>query len=516
MTKIQLVVLMIGTIALMFVLLALQLLAPGEIIDETAAGGAHIVLSVDQGMLFAPGACVTVRWQVDHIQAVYFDDFPTIGKSFKQVCTDTQMLPVLRVKFQDGTSQDYQPQVKFLVEQPATWLLGYGAVLLVILSLAVSLHRPSAAVTEASGRRTPRLVLIFAAIGLIVSIFAGGALLLEVGLRAYFGSYGTRTEKTTYLFSRAEIQTQNDSMTLPFVGFAPSPDFPGHNQLGYRGEDIQVPKPAGVYRIVVLGDSSTYGARVPYDQTYPADLQKILRADYGYKNLEVVNGGVPIYMSWNMVMDLIFRVTELQPDLVIVYAGWNDLGSREQSPDCYNTPDPFLGLAGNYFVRAQPADVSPLALSRFLAVGFGWMPAPTSENVSYASPGFECSPQIASEIFQNLEANPPVYFERNLREMSSVAKSFGSKIMFMTWAYNKNSPFVSEDRRVGIAEHNVVTTRVAQETGAIFFDYAPIASTDKASWADVPHLSILGGEQQAEKMAQFLIDHDVITQQPGT
>ncbi len=83
--------------------------------------------------------------------------------------------------------------------------------------------------------------------------------------------------------------------------------------------EVQVPKPDGVYRIVAMGGSSTYGTPNPYDETYPYYLQQVLRDDYGETNVEVVNDGVPGYTSWHNLVDLSTRVLTLDPDLVILY-----------------------------------------------------------------------------------------------------------------------------------------------------------------------------------------------------
>ena len=67
MTKLRIVVSLLSLIPLILVILALQLLAPGDRIDQTGADGAHIVFAADQHMVAAPGTCIYVRWQVDHI-----------------------------------------------------------------------------------------------------------------------------------------------------------------------------------------------------------------------------------------------------------------------------------------------------------------------------------------------------------------------------------------------------------------------------------------------------------------
>jgi lysophospholipase L1-like esterase len=505
------VIILLSAIVLILVFLALQLLTPGEKIDQTVSDNAHIVFSADHGMVFAPGACVTLRWQVDHIREVRFDDQSAVGQDVESVCGTSQTTHILHVEFQDGTSQDYSLQVKFLVEQPATWLLGCTALLLGLVSLYVAISHSSPTAVWTSAIQSPWQIRVFAGIGLLLSGVLLALLLLEFSLRLYFGQFGTLQEKQSYLYSRDEIQAQrSSSLLLPFVEHGLSPYFPGHNTLGYRGDEIQVPKPSGVYRIVALGDSATYGSFVTYDKTYPYDLQQALRNDYGYKNVEVINAGVPSYTTWNMLLDLAFRISELQPDLVIVDAGWNDLGARELSPDCYNSPSPLLGIEPARQISVQTGELSRSAFYRLLAIAFGWMENPAHASESVIASPLQCTSQVASEIPQNLQANPPVYFERNLRELIGVSNVLGIRIMLMSQAYNVNVPYFPEFRRPAIIQHNAITARVAQENGVLFFDYAALAPTDKNSWVDAVHLTTRGSLEQARDVAKFLVDHNVI------
>lgn len=79
------------------------------------------------------------------------------------------------------------------------------------------------------------------------------------------------------------------------------------------------PKAPGEFRIVVLGDSYTVGGQVPYEQTFPAVLERDLRGA-GYSNVRVVNAGVGGYTTFNESGLLREDVSWLQPDLVVVAA----------------------------------------------------------------------------------------------------------------------------------------------------------------------------------------------------
>lgn len=89
------------------------------------------------------------------------------------------------------------------------------------------------------------------------------------------------------------------------------------NSLGFRGAERSATKPADVFRIVVIGGSTTYGASVNDDQTYPAVLQRLL--DDGSKGrFEVWNGGVSAYTLSQKVAYAEEVSKRYAPDLLII------------------------------------------------------------------------------------------------------------------------------------------------------------------------------------------------------
>ncbi|NLV46684.1 MAG: SGNH/GDSL hydrolase family protein [Candidatus Hydrogenedentes bacterium] len=96
------------------------------------------------------------------------------------------------------------------------------------------------------------------------------------------------------------------------------------NSRGFRDEEVTVPKPPGIYRIVCIGGSTTVeGPR--NDLTYPKILQQLLRKHFNTDIIEVVNCGV----DGGSIRGQVFRYDEclaLEPDLVIHYNYVNDTG----------------------------------------------------------------------------------------------------------------------------------------------------------------------------------------------
>ena len=96
------------------------------------------------------------------------------------------------------------------------------------------------------------------------------------------------------------------------------------NEQGLRGEETSVSKPAGVFRVLCLGDSSTFGCNVPLKQTYPYLLERLLRQRNPQRSIEVLNAGVPGYSSYQGMRALETWLADYQPDLVVAYFGIHD------------------------------------------------------------------------------------------------------------------------------------------------------------------------------------------------
>jgi len=107
---------------------------------------------------------------------------------------------------------------------------------------------------------------------------------------------------------------------------------PGVNALGFRGDEIPVPKPPGVYRIAFLGDSVIA-------EGYPTVVERILNETYAeagqaFESAELAVHG---YTSHQGVALSEMYGTVLEPDLVVVQFGWNDHWQAYGSIDAEKT-----------------------------------------------------------------------------------------------------------------------------------------------------------------------------------
>lgn len=107
----------------------------------------------------------------------------------------------------------------------------------------------------------------------------------------------------------------------------PSAEFKGMsiNSKGFRGPEFSEEKCQDVYRIINMGDSSTFGVGVPYADLHSALLTDMLNGQaQPHKRYEVINAGVPGYSSLQGLRYLKAEVIKYKPDIITVSYGLND------------------------------------------------------------------------------------------------------------------------------------------------------------------------------------------------
>ena len=158
-------------------------------------------------------------------------------------------------------------------------------------------------------------------------------------------------------------------MPDPYTGYAHKPLSKGSypngipaiaNSQGLRDDEVEIPKPPGVFRILALGDSFTVGANVEQEDAYPQVLERLLN-DSGRGRIEVVNAGVGGWSPFQYAQFLDNYGLRYEPDLVLVglFVG-NDIFVDRFAPD--QTMTAVLGRR-----VSQSAADNPLIAARVFA-----------------------------------------------------------------------------------------------------------------------------------------------------
>lgn len=154
-------------------------------------------------------------------------------------------------------------------------------------------------------------VILSRAILIILGLVLGVAT-LEIGLRIL------HLEKDTFwqpheLYGWAHIPNRE--------GWWFSPEFQVKvkiNSKGLREREIPYTKPAGVTRILVLGDSMTEAIQVPLESTFTYLLEAQLNQRAGTNQFQVINAGVSHYGTDNELLYFQYEGYKYQPDIVIL------------------------------------------------------------------------------------------------------------------------------------------------------------------------------------------------------
>jgi len=137
------------------------------------------------------------------------------------------------------------------------------------------------------------------------------------------------------VFKKSKLIPSTLSENLDTQHIALTREFSAHyttNSLGYRGPEFTIAKPANTYRILMLGDSITFGWGVEDDQTFSHLLPGLLNHQHQGKNLEVINAGFHDgYAVDNYYVYLKNQGLQLKPDLVILNLfPWNDISDLKE------------------------------------------------------------------------------------------------------------------------------------------------------------------------------------------
>lgn len=110
---------------------------------------------------------------------------------------------------------------------------------------------------------------------------------------------------------------------------------------GSRERFYSPQKPAGTYRIIVVGDSFTFGPRMQFDDTFPKRLERLLNLNENQPKVEVINYGVPGASTAVEARLVKHALKYFDPDLILLEVTLNDPELKD-----YHQTHPEVGKFG--------------------------------------------------------------------------------------------------------------------------------------------------------------------------
>lgn len=235
-------------------------------------------------------------------------------------------------------------------------------------------------------------------------------------------------------------------------------------------------KPAGVFRVMTLGCSTTFGWGVDDEQAYPARLEAIL-AEGGHP-VEVINGGQPGHTSFQGLWLWDRALARYQPDIVVfgyVVQDARRVAYSDRSQAMLQQNADFLKQSVLY--RSQ---LYMGLLSLWQSVQMEQKEAPTDGGVYRV---------------------PPDEYVENIRAFQARAEEVGAKFMLFGFPL---------EREGYTAEHRGILSAAASELNLPYYDPQPEFERLSAGEPlffpqDRGHANAAGLDRIARGMAQFLI-----------
>ncbi|MBP7830418.1 MAG: hypothetical protein KA248_10915 [Kiritimatiellae bacterium] len=188
---------------------------------------------------------------------------------------------------------------------------------------------------------------------------------------------------------------------------------------------IEREKPAGVVRVVVLGESAAMGDPVPAFGP-PRMLEALLALRYPGRTVEVVNAAITAISS-PVIRELARDLPALKPDVVLLYIGNNEVIGP------YG-PLTFFGRAGSDIMVRAAAALTRLRLVRCAGLAAAML-METRGPLAFQG--------LARTMDSPVSADDPRLpgmrrrFERNLRDIVAAARAAGAEVLVSTVAVNR-------------------------------------------------------------------------------
>lgn len=236
------------------------------------------------------------------------------------------------------------------------------------------------------------------------------------------------------------------------------------NELGLRNGPIR--EKGERFRILAVGDSTTFGDWVNDDETWPSQLQAILDPDAD--SIEVVNAGVSGYSAFQGLTYLEEFGLNLDPDMVLACFGRNSERTWDGISD---------------YERAEAMASSAQVLVRLIR----------QRNKSQAEQT-GARPRLTQQEFV-----------KTLTKMKELCASRGVILILVAWPTKHD--LLSADATYLRLVHETGT-----QTGTPVVDLAPVAYGDVNSFFDFIHFNAQGCRMVAETLAEYLTENGFLPQ----
>lgn len=295
------------------------------------------------------------------------------------------------------------------------------------------------------------------------------------------------------------------------------------NNVAMRAPDLNMPKPADEYRIFAVGGSTTECMFLHEDDAWPNRLQAGLN-DFD-DNIRVYNCGKSGDATVDHIELLALRLVHFQPDMVILFAGFNDLTR--------------LLFDDNRLDFDNPSDLTPkIPFWRLMATELQFPRRVYYALKKHNEQSFEVFETInlseraakarATKVSQDpLNWLDTAYYRSNLETIAGICRQHNIRLLFVTqpdswltkdsllaahhWMFGRG-PVAYPKRLVHhkLTELNEIMKQVAVNNAIPCFDAANALPPDTTVFYDDCHFNPNGSKLMAARLKDFILDNHIL------
>lgn len=306
------------------------------------------------------------------------------------------------------------------------------------------------------------------------------------------------------------------------------------NYYTFRGDLLSNPKPEDEFRIIAIGGSTTENFYLDDQETWTRILQNSLASKFKNKSIKVYGAAKSGDRMDNHIAMLAQRAIHLQPDIIILLVGVNDLLTNSTGYDPYHFPAEVELTTGRILKLFTTEFQIPRYIHKFVSNLKGvskdkdlLQRVPLKSDFKEKAAFAKSAPETSDKpVFKDKA------YKEDLKTFIGIAKlnnvqlvlitqstSWNSKVDPKTkdwhWLLYRNGKFYREDVMDQSMEMvNDITKKTGEQEKVPVYDLANNMPKSLEYFYDDVHFNVKGAKKFGEDLSKFLINNNLMTSSP--
>ena len=302
------------------------------------------------------------------------------------------------------------------------------------------------------------------------------------------------------------------------------------NNMGFRGDYLALPKPKNEFRIFMIGGSTTECFYLDDSESINAVLQHELQNHVaGTRSFKVYNAGKSGDASDDHISMLVHRIVHLQPDMIIIFAGVNDLLRSISNHDYLHFVKKTNNLEKHPFPHLLATEFQIPRRLYYAIKGISVSEQEILETITLKSDYKEKIALRKSAPISNEKPRTDTdAYSRNLKTIYGVAKAHAIQLIFMTqqstWAspidhevqnwhwllYRAGIDYREDAMSEALESLNDVTRQISKEYAVPLYDLVKLMPKSSEFFYDDVHFNVKGSRTAAKELAKYIFQKSLI------